>query len=125
MATFRVKKNRNYTVMSNYHLRDKNLSLKAKGLLSIMLSLPEDWNYTLGGLVAISKEGLTSIRSALDELKKNRYLEVEKVKDASGRFDYQYNIYEHPVQKAVVAKERKETSHYPDIGNPHLDNLHL
>ena len=68
MAVFRVNKNKNYTVMSNYHLRDKNLSLKAKGLLSLMLSLPEDWDYTVRGLSAINKESLGAIQSALKEL---------------------------------------------------------
>ena len=68
MGVFRVEKNANYTVMSNYHLRDKSLSLKAKGLLSQMLSLPEDWDYTLSGLASINKEGKDAIRSAVKEL---------------------------------------------------------
>ena len=71
---FKIEKNKNYTVMSNYHLRDKNLSLKAKGLLSFMLSLPEDWDYSINGLVSICKEEETAIKSALKELKINKYL---------------------------------------------------
>ena len=68
MSVFRIEKNKNYTVMSNYHLRDKNLSLKAKGLLSQMLFLPEDWDYTLRGLAAINKESVDAIRTAVLEL---------------------------------------------------------
>lgn len=69
MAVFKVEKTKNFTIMSNHHLQNKNLSLKAKGLLSYMLSLPMDWDYSLAGLVANSKESKTSIRNALNELK--------------------------------------------------------
>lgn len=78
MSVFKIEKNDNYTVMSNYHLRDKNLSYKAKGLLSFMLSLPEDWDYSLAGLCKISKEGRDGIRSILKELQEYHYLEIEK-----------------------------------------------
>lgn len=74
MATIRVHKTKNYTVMSNTHLRDKNLSLKAKGLLSVMLSLPDNWDYSIAGLVAICKENETAVKSALSELKDNNYV---------------------------------------------------
>lgn len=70
MAVFKVEKRKNYTIMSNHHLQNKNLSLKAKGLLSYMLSLPEDWDYSLAGLEANCKESKTSLRTALNELKK-------------------------------------------------------
>ncbi len=85
--------------MSNYHLKDKNLSLKAKGLLSQMLSLPDDWDYTVAGLCAINKESKIAIKTALTELKENGYLEVIKLmpdKTKSGRIEYIYNIYEQP-----------------------------
>lgn len=75
MAVFRVERTHNYTVMSNYHLRDKSLSLKAKGLLSQMLSLPEDWNYTLAGLARINAEGKDAIRAAVVELEKAGYVQ--------------------------------------------------
>ena len=71
MATFKINKNRDFTIMSNFHLRDKNLSLKAKGLLSFMLSLPDDWDYSLKGLVSICKENKDAIRASLNELKSN------------------------------------------------------
>ena len=102
MATIRVNKNKNYTVMSNYHLRDKNLSLKAKGLLSVMLSLPDNWDYSITGLVAISKENETAITTALGELKQYKYLQVTKLmpgQTKSGRIEYIYDIYEEPKQE--------------------------
>jgi hypothetical protein len=100
MAIIKIEKTKDYTIMSNYHLRDKELSLKAKGLLSLMLSLPNNWNYSVQGLVAICKENETAINSALNELKTNKYLKVYKVlpnKD-KGRttLDYLYMIYEKP-----------------------------
>ena len=78
MSIIRVHKSKNFTVMSNYHLRDKNLSLKAKGLLSVMLSLPEDWDYSISGLCSILKENKTAIKSALHELQDNGYVVVTK-----------------------------------------------
>jgi len=100
MAVFRVEKNRNYTVMSNYHLKDKNLSLKSKGLLSVILSLPDEWNYTTRGLAAISKEGVDSIGTALKELETVGYLTRNKLRDEKGRItDTEYIIYECPQQK--------------------------
>lgn len=101
MANFKVEKTKDYTIMSNYHLKEKNMSLKAKGLLSVMLSLPEDWDYSISGLVAISLENETSIKSALSELKQFGYLEVIKLmpnESETGRIDYVYNIYEKPKQ---------------------------
>ena len=80
MSVFKIEKNKNYTVMSNYHLIDKNLSYKAKGLLSFMLSLPEDWDYSINGLVSISKEEVKAIRNILQELQRYGYLVIEKNK---------------------------------------------
>ena len=79
MSVIRISKSKNYTVMSNIHLRDKNISLKAKGLLSVALSLPDDWNYSLSGLASICKESITAIRSAIKELCQNGYATVEKL----------------------------------------------
>ena len=79
MAVFKVEKTKNFTIMSNHHLQNKNLSLKAKGLLSYMLSLPMDWDYSLAGLVANSKESKTSIRNTLNELKEHHYLSITKL----------------------------------------------
>ena len=102
MAKFKVNKTKDYTIMSNYHLKEKNMSLKAKGLLSVMLSLPDNWDYSISGLVAISLENETSIKSALSELKQFGYLEVIKLmpnESETGRIDYIYNIYEKPKQE--------------------------
>lgn len=102
MSVIRVNKNKDYSVISNYHLKDKNLSLKAKGLLSMMLSLPEDWNYTVEGLVAISKENETCINSSLKELKEFGYLVVKKLlpnETKTGRYEYIYDVYEMPKQE--------------------------
>ena len=103
MSVFKIEKSRNYTVMSNYHLRDKNLSYKAKGLLSFMLSLPEDWDYSINGLVSISKEGVKAIRNILQELQRYGYLVIEKKQNEIGQFEYEYLIYEQPdTQKGDV-----------------------
>lgn len=102
MAKFKVEKTKDYTIMSNYHLKEKNMSLKAKGLLSVMLSLPDNWDYSIAGLVAISQENETAIKSALSELKKFGYLEIIKLmpnESETGRIDYIYNIYEKPKQE--------------------------
>lgn len=101
MAVIRVEKIKNYTVMSNYHLQDNKLSLKAKGLLSVMLSLPDDWDYSINGLVQISKENETAIKSALKELKDNGYIEIIKHTpkiSTNGKFEYEYIVYEKPKQ---------------------------
>jgi len=105
MAVFRVNKATGYTVMSNFHLRDKRLSLKAKGLLSLILSLPDTWNYSLGGLVSICIESEGAVKTALKELKQYGYLRIDKVKptkENGGRYEYIYNIFEQPTEKQEV-----------------------
>jgi hypothetical protein len=97
MAVFRVEKNKGYTVMSNHHLRDKGLSLKAKGLLSQMLSLPDNWDYTLKGLAAINREGIDAIREAVKELERAGYIVRSRERDANGCLrGIEYVIYEQP-----------------------------
>ena len=97
MAVCRVEKNRNYTTMSNYHLRDPCLSNKARGLLSTMLSLPEKWDYTTRGLAAICKDGVDGITAQLKELEQCGYLVRHRIRDANGRIaDMEYIIYEQP-----------------------------
>ena len=94
MAVFRIERTRDYTVMSNHHLRNGKLSLKAKGLLSMMLSLPEDWNYTTRGLAAICKEGVDAIGGALRELETAGYIVRHQLRDRQGRIsDTEYVIY--------------------------------
>lgn len=102
MAVFRVERTHNYTVMSNYHLRDKRLSLKAKGLLSLMLSLPEDWDYTLSGLARISLEGKDAIRAAVVELERAGYVQRRQTTDRDGKFSTnEYIIREQPVTQEL------------------------
>lgn len=93
---FRVEKNANYVVMSNHHLRNREMSLKAKGLLSLILSLPPEWNYSLSGLCAICKESQTAMRSALKELETHKYLIRKRQKNSLGHFEYEYIVYEIP-----------------------------
>ena len=98
MAVFRIEKTRDYTVMSNYHLRDMSLSLKAKGLLSLMLSLPENWDYTMKGLARICKDGIDSISGGIRELEAHGYLDPPaRVRSANGQLgSIEYTILEQP-----------------------------
>lgn len=111
MSVIRVNKTSNYTVMSNYHFKEKEMSLKAKGLLSMMLSLPDNWDYSVGGLVSLCKENETAVKSALNELKKFGYLKVTKLNPSetkSGRYEYIYDIFENPNQKQEDEKQGVE-----------------
>lgn len=126
MAVFKVNANKNYTVMSNYHLQDKNLSLKAKGLLSYMLSLPSDWDYSVNGLVAKLKENKTAVQSALKELEDAYYLKRTKIKDEKGQFDYIYDIYEKPfmqMQYADSPVEEKPQTENLGMENPCMETM--
>ena len=126
MPVFRVERTRDYTVMSNYHLRDKRLTLKAKGLLSQMLSLPEDWDYTLSGLSHINRESKDAIRSAVNELEQAGYIHRRQTTDASGKFSTnEYIIHEHPDQpEPLLEKPSSEnpTTDNPPTGNPSPEN---
>ena len=117
MAVFRIDKTKGYTVMSNYHLRDKRLSLKAKGLLSQMLSLPEDWDYTLSGLSFINRESKDAIRSAINELEQCGYIERRQTTDERGKFSgNEYVIHEQPVTEEPSLDS--PLSENPTTGNP-------
>ena len=119
MAVFRIERTRDYTVMSNHHLRNANLSLKAKGLLSMMLSLPEDWNYTTRGLAAICKEGVDAIGGALRELETAGYIVRHQLRDRQGRIsDTEYVIYEQPQPKNPDTPQPDTAS--PDTENPDM-----
>ena len=119
MAVFRVERNTGYTVMSNHHLRNKELTLKAKGLLSQMLSLPEDWDYTLAGLSHINRESIDAIRTAVWELEKAGYITRRQGRDEKGKMTaIEYTIYEQP-QPPELEKPILEN---PTAGNPVLEN---
>ena len=121
MPVFRVERNKGYTVMSNYHLRDKSLSLKAKGLLSQILSLPEDWDYTLSGLCCINRESKDAIRSAVNELERAGYIERHQTTDESGKFSSnEYIIHEQPV--SLPPSLDKPSSENPTTGKPTSEN---
>lgn len=122
MAVFRVERTRDYTVMSNYHLKDKRLTLKSKGLLSQMLSLPDDWDYTLSGLSVINRESKDAIRSALNELEAAGYIRRRQTTDASGKFSSnEYIIYgrpEEPEPSSENPTTEKPMTEKPSSGNP-------
>ena len=121
MAVFRVEKNKGYTVMSNHHLRNKELSLKAKGLLSQMLSLPEDWDYTLAGLSLINREKIDAIREAVRELENAGYIQRSRERDEKGRLrGTTYVIYEQPPKLDLPTLE-KPTLDNPTQGKPTLE----
>ena len=118
MAVFRVERNRGYTVMSNHHLRNKELSLKAKGLLSQMLSLPENWDYTLAGLALINKESIDAIRTAVWELEKAGYITRRQGRDERGKMTaIEYTIYEQPQPPELDSPILEN----PTSANPSLD----
>lgn len=106
MAVIRVNNTKGFTVMSNYHFQDKEISLKAKGLLGLMLSLPSNWDYSVNGLVAIVKENKAAVQTALKELEEHKYLKRTRVQDETGRFDYIYDIYEKPYDKLPWTENR-------------------
>lgn len=122
MAVFRVEKTRDYTVMANHHLRNKALSLKAKGLLSLMLSLPEDWDYTLKGLSLISIERIDAIREGIRELERAGYIVRSRERNAKGQLKgSDYVIYELPQGGNAPPISEKPTLENPTLDNPILD----
>ena len=123
MAVYRVNKNRGYTVMANYHLRDKTLSLKAVGLLSKMLSFNDGWQFSTKGLSAICKEGPDAVLAALRELEDHGYLIRHRQRDAKGRMSNMvFEIYEQP-QPVSPHRENPDVDN-PDMDNPHMENPH-
>ena len=121
MAVFRIEKTRDYTVMSNHHLRNTDLSLKAKGLLSLMLSLPEEWDYTTKGLARICKDGVDSICAGVRELEDHGYVVRERVRNVNGQLGaIEYTILEQP--RPPEPKREKPKQENPVQANPVLDN---
>ena len=121
MAVFRVERTNNYTVMSNYHLRDKTISFKAKGLLSMMLSLPENWDYTLAGLARISLEGKDAVRATIVELEKAGYIHRRQTTDKAGKFgSNEYIIREYPASHEPPPEGPSPAQPLPE--NPTTEN---
>lgn len=125
MAVFRIEKTRDYTVMSNHHLRNTALSLKAKGMLSLMLSLPENWDYTTKGLAAICKDGIDSICSTVKELEKNGYVIRRRLRNTKGHLtETEYTILEYPKTQETpdnLPKPENPILEYPVLGKPILE----
>lgn len=119
MAVFRVNRNKNYTHMANYHFRDTSLSWKAKGILSNMLSLPDDWDYSLAGLATLASDGMSATRSAIKELEKHGYLVRRPIRENGKIADWEYLIYEKPQlekqeeKKQVV--ENQQVENHPQL----------
>ena len=126
MAVFRIDKTRDYTVMSNHHLRNTELSLKAKGLLSLMLSLPDNWDYTTKGLARICKDGVDSICAAVRELEEHGYVIRERVRGANGQLgSIEYTILEKPAEPSPVREnpvQVKPILENPVLGKPEQEN---
>lgn len=130
MAVFRVEKTKDYTVMSNHHLRNKKLSLKAKGLMSLMLSLPENWDYTTKGLASICRDGVDSISSAIKELEENGYIIRRRLRNKNGQLtNIEYTIFEQPSfipkrenPEQVKPKQQKPKRENPEQVKPKQEN---
>ena len=128
---FRAEKNKNYTTMSNVHLHDKRLSLKAKGLLSMCLSFSDEWDFSMRGLIAVSKENKTAILSAIAELKDCGYLTITGGRDKNGKFDYVYTFFEVPLKSPYTEKPYTENPYTeepytekPYTEKPCTENMH-
>lgn len=121
MSVIRIHKTNNYTIMANHHFKEKQMSLKAKGLLSLMLSLPDDWNYSVSGLVKLSKDGKDGVMSALAELEKFGYLTRRQQFNAKGQFSgIEYNIFEEPQQENTITD--KQDAAKPISANQYAEN---
>ena len=123
MAIIKVNKTKNYTTISNFHLREKDMSLKAKGLLSLMLSLPEDWDYSVGGLAKLSKDGKDSVTNTLIELERFGYVKRTQCLNDKKQFDgYDYDIYEEPQFEEENPLTGNPLTENPLTGNPLTEN---
>ena len=121
MAIFKTHKTDDYTVMSNSHLRDKELSLKTKGLLSLMLSLPDTWEYSIVGLSQLSKDGKDSVMSALDDLCEKGYVKMSTYRNAHGQYETQYDIYETPQTDAGSPMRENRFGFSESVNPPQLN----
>lgn len=125
MAIFKVHKTSDFTVVSTHHLREKDLSLKAKGLLTLMLSLPDGWDYSVMGLAALSKDGKDSVMTTLDELESFGYLEIDTQRNDKGQFDSVYNVFENPNRKTRCGKSESDNPTQYNIEIKNENNIPL
>lgn len=118
MSVFRINKTKNFTIMSNHHFKERRMSLKAKGLLSLMLSLPDDWDYSVAGLVTLSKDGKDSVMTALAELEKFGYLSRKQLFNEKGQFNgVEYHIFEEPQQENTISENENAEMPNSNIQN--------
>ena len=124
MGIVRVNKINGFTTVSNTYLRNKEMSLSAKGLLTLVMSLPPDWDYSINGLVAICSEGRRSVRTSMSELEKHGYLKITKIspKKGANTFKYEYDFYEEPLNINVSEPKQSVNIQSVDIRNVHLQN---
>ena len=121
MAVVRVNKTSDFTVMSNTHFKEREMSLKAKGLLSLMLSLPDEWDYSVRGLVTLSKDGKASVMKALSELEEFGYLKMTRARGEAGKFaGYDYDVFEQPYTENPYTENRDTDKRYTE--NPYTEN---
>jgi len=124
MAVIRVEKTKDYTTMGNYHFREKNMSFKAKGILSTMLSLPDDWDYTMEGLATLASDGIDSVRTTLKELERFGYVEIKRTRDDQGRLrGTEYVIHEKPILENPTLE--KPILEKPILENPRQLNTNI
>ena len=124
MAIFRVNKTNDYTIMSNYHFKNKEMSLKAKGLLSLMLSLPDEWDYSVAGLVEITSDGKAGITSALKELEKFNHLKRVAIRKDNKIVDWEYLIYEKPLTDFLQV-EKQDVGNQPQLNTKELNTKNI
>lgn len=126
MAIYKIHKTKDYTIMSNFHLRDSEISLKAKGLLSLMFSLPDDWNYSVRGLESICKESKDTINGIINELEHNNYIERKRIYCNGKISEWEYNIYEtndlHPKKQDIENQDIENKDIYKELNNKELNN---
>ena len=120
MGVYRIEKTNNYSVMSNYHFKDKRLSWKAKGMLSTFLSLPDNWDYKVHGLAEMSADGEKSVRTGLEELEEMGYLKRNPIRDKGKIIDWEYIIFEYP--KTVENTDVLPVAYFPQVEKPQVEN---
>ena len=122
MSEFTIYRNKNFASIPTYHLKDQSLSLKAVGLLTKMLLLPVEWDYSLSGLATLNKDGIDSVRSTLNELKYHNYIEIEKLHSEKGTWKYNYIVFEKPADKAIYLQNKPDREKpglvKPDVVKP-------
>lgn len=122
MSEFTIYRNKNFASIPTYHLKDQSLSLKAVGLLTKMLLLPVEWDYSLSGLATLNKDGIDSVRSTLNELKHHNYIEIEKLHSEKGTWKYNYIVFEKPADKAIYLQNKPDREKpglvKPDVVKP-------